>query len=839
MPDDRYARVPDGWIAQWLTLPVDGQSNNMFWRVRATMHLEGPASDAHVYVSAHSSYRLWINGRLVGEGPMRDDPAWYHYDSYDVSDCLHPGENVLAALVQNGQPPHAFLCQLEWHAGGKWERIGTGPDWCVERAAEYADDTIPFSFAEYSERFDARREPAGWRTPGFDACWAKAQVLGPVQTAGTCRRSPSTPPFAVVLPRDIPQPGHRLVRPTAIVDCGEALAWISPGSKDLAADMAAEVHQPLAHCSVTGLQSLVAGSHEQCLVSGPLLTAGVEDFQGIYEPYIVLDFGELVNAQLELEVEGPSGAVIDVGFADRMHGGRIVVHAYHGYSQVDRVIQGPDVTRWLSFHWHQFRYVQLSFRDLAAPIRLRRVIARTWDYPFASRGRFRCSEKELNQLWDMTERTVRLGAYDNFIDNGLREKTPWTGDISVIALGAFALFGDDPIIRRYFRSNIQGQARTGLLPPHWPAMSLTAKTWGPNGEVLWFEHPMLLVLRIAEYGTYGGHHEFIAECAPAICRYVEALNGYLNMDGLLEDAPGFHWVDWAPVNLKGAPFLTNLWFAQILTFASGLPGTSDGWRQRRIDQAKEILVKLRTAYWVEERRLFADNLVAGQPSRSFSEHSNYSALQYGLASEEQAKHLWAALADSEAEDLVRVEPSFMYPAVSAMLHGGQRERALAFIRVRYRRWLEAGYSTLPEEWHPYASRRGGRWMPRIRALAQGASCGLPFAFLEGWLGVQATAPGYRQFVVEPAIDVLDWAEGVVPAPCGDIAVSWQREGEAVDLNITCPDGAQGTVVLPDHGHVVESHGLAMSGPDARRFLLVPGRNHLRLADAEQTEGDHA
>jgi hypothetical protein len=39
-----------------------------------------------------------------------------------------------------------------------------------------------------------------------------------------------------------------------------------------------------------------------------------------------------------------------------------------------------------------------------------------------------------------------------------------------------------------------------------------------------------------------------------------------------------------------------------------------------------------------------------------------------------------------------------------------------------------------------------------------------------YLGVQPTAPGYASYVVEPNLGGLQWIEGTVPTPQGDVAV---------------------------------------------------------------------
>jgi alpha-L-rhamnosidase len=52
-------------------------------------------------LSADSRYRLWVNDRWAGEGPVRGWPdAWYH-DCRRLDEALRPGENTVLVLVQH------------------------------------------------------------------------------------------------------------------------------------------------------------------------------------------------------------------------------------------------------------------------------------------------------------------------------------------------------------------------------------------------------------------------------------------------------------------------------------------------------------------------------------------------------------------------------------------------------------------------------------------------------------------------------------------------------------------------------------------------------------------
>ena len=56
-----------------------------------------------IHLFADSRYRLWVNGTIVGYGPARFHPDYPEYDSYDISDQLKAGPNVIQVEVWNVQ----------------------------------------------------------------------------------------------------------------------------------------------------------------------------------------------------------------------------------------------------------------------------------------------------------------------------------------------------------------------------------------------------------------------------------------------------------------------------------------------------------------------------------------------------------------------------------------------------------------------------------------------------------------------------------------------------------------------------------------------------------------
>lgn len=162
---------------------------------------------ARLYVTALGSYRMFLNGRRVGNDVLTPEFTDYTkrvlYQTYDVAEWLASGSNVIAAELGEGwfgsgltweglsffflPPPTRLIAQLELeYSDGSHETVVSDGGW------KGAASPIRRSEIYAGEVYDARLEQAGWNQVKFeDSRWTAVSVAeAPLLTVGSQMSAP-------------------------------------------------------------------------------------------------------------------------------------------------------------------------------------------------------------------------------------------------------------------------------------------------------------------------------------------------------------------------------------------------------------------------------------------------------------------------------------------------------------------------------------------------------------------------------------------------------------------------------------------------------------------------
>ncbi|WP_373232348.1 family 78 glycoside hydrolase catalytic domain [Cohnella sp.] len=763
------------WHSQWIwdvRQPEEGGSmEHRLVYFRRSFHVaEGVKPRLAVDITADSRYRLFVNGRSVAVGPCKGDRHTQHYETVDVSSLLRPGDNVLAVQVLRypalepfisgaGGPISVWRSQsagllveasLRDEHDAELEPLHSGPEWKVYRHRGYR--YVPKPLIQWMggvEEVDGTGAPQGWQNPGFnDDEWA--QALPFAETKGDWGL---LSPWNLV-PRPIPflyEEERTFVKVTRSEGIGPEQA-----------------------------EKLMAGATFQ-LAAGCKLA-------------LELDAGELTTGYLTVGVRGGRGSVIRMLCSEcyedpsssamrRIKGNRADANGkLMGEYDVYRVAGHADqrsIEVYEPFWFRTFRYVQLEIEAGEEPIELVSFTYQETGYPLEVKGEFRCSDEELNMIWELSVRTLKRCMHETYEDCPYYEQLQYAMDSRLMMLFTYYVSADDRLPRRTIADFYRSRQPSGLLQSRFPSVEPQII---PSFALYWVD-------MLAEHYEFFGDRELIAAYRPALIELMDWYDARLTDSGIVGVTSDRYWTyfDWVEAWPLGAPpeskdrpmYLLSLMYAASLRKAAWLLEET-GWS----DAAGEMLARadsmcgaVRRLAWSEERQLFRDL----PDTEIYSQHTQIMAVLAGTVIGEEARQL---MERTLREPIHLVTLPFSFLLFQALKKTGLHHQAFG-LWDRWRVFTKQGLTTLPET----------EVNPRSDCHAWSA---VPLAeFPASFLGVTPAEPGFKTISIEPWPGKLKWAKGSIPTVQGTVEVEWELEANDFQLRVKLPDGVSARVKLPD------------------------------------------
>ncbi|HHV12347.1 MAG TPA: family 78 glycoside hydrolase catalytic domain [Clostridiales bacterium] len=180
------------WSACWISIKDEKKASPI---VRKTFSVTKPVKRVVGYMVGLGLYECYINGKLVNDGFLQPGfhnyHHWMQYQTYELTDAVQEGENVLGFLLgagwykgrfgvnggfeDNFGEDYQILCEVRIeYQDGSVEVIGS------DKSFRYLDGPVIASNIYDGEVYDAMKEPEGWLLPGFDAsAWRQVEEKEP------------------------------------------------------------------------------------------------------------------------------------------------------------------------------------------------------------------------------------------------------------------------------------------------------------------------------------------------------------------------------------------------------------------------------------------------------------------------------------------------------------------------------------------------------------------------------------------------------------------------------------------------------------------------------------
>ena len=514
---------------------------------------------------------------------------------------------------------------------------------------------------------------------------------------------------------------------------------------------------------------------------------------------VLADFGKEVMGFLTLKQATGEGLVnifygesreeaLDKGYCETLDQLELLDDTVTDMSTAQSESRTADITL---IHSKAFRY---AYIEATGNIKLDGV---GMEYEYsphddARSGHFRCSDEELNRIWDVAAYTMDLTTREFFVDGIKRDRWTWSGDAIQSYLMNYYHRFDTECVKRTIR-----QLR-GKDPVTAHINTIMDYTF------YWF-------VSISDYHLHTGDTAFVREMYPRMRTMMDYCLSRTGDNGM---AYGQHddwiFVDWVdfPMHKRGALCFEQLLFCKSLQSMARCaallrdnplenpPQGSITTAQYAADAdlyqnlAEKLRETIKAIFWDKEHLALTHAIEDGTRNDMITRFPNMFAIIYDLIGNDE-KHSISENVLLNNNIPAITTPYMRFYELEALCMMGHHTSVLPEIKAYWGGMLREGATTFWEKYIP--SEEGtahlamyGRRYGKSLCHAWGAS---PIYSLgKYFLGVRPTAPGYSHYEVKPVLYGLKWMEGDVPTPFGKIHVKATPKEVSV-----ISDGGQGVL----------------------------------------------
>ncbi len=677
--------------AIWIDLPADAMNVAAAFR----LVLGRPAGGATLRLAAADFCRVWVDGRLAAHGPARTAHGYARVEEVPLPPRTGDSSGEAALPVAEGGDLKAegrlhendalvvFVEVLSAHVpcfdGVEQDAFFAAevvaPDGRVLAGTDDFEAWLDGTLVRRVRRFSYQR---GFVESRRIAAAPEAFRRGGPAPEGWARAATVPRPLPRLLPRRAPRP---------VLDFLDAGAPVARGAFSADASVAAPMGREVTLVGTQGFKGYPPAEWEDDPAADAARLASHAENAGFAE-YSLYDLRRTRTGFFSLRVraEAPEGATVLLLFDELRapDGARFPVDPFrNACSNVAKWRLGPGVHDLLSFHPNSARFVAVAVLEGRAAVERLGVVP--YENPDAARVPLPpTGDAALDAIVDAARATFAQNAVDLLTDCPSRERAGWLCD-AFFTGRAEALFTGRNDVERAFLENYAlapslASLPGGMLPMCYPAEH-AAGTYIPNWALWW-------LLELDAYRARTGDEETVAASRPKIGPLLAWFDRYAGPEGLLEDLPGWVFVEWSacndPDHVRGVNFPTNFLWAAALEAAARLLGRPDL-------AARGASVRAAAARLAWDGEWFDDNALrggdgalrrAGHPT----ETGQYYAFYFGAADPAARPALWERLCAEfgPSRDAARTWPGIppsnaivgAYLRLELLLRDGRAEQCL-------------------------------------------------------------------------------------------------------------------------------------------------------------------
>ncbi len=768
---DKIPFEANAWPGSWMW--ADITNSNSLELVQFAIRFEARNDEVlKLHVSADNQYKLYLDGEFVGTGPQKGDINTWYFDTYHFSG-LESSEHVISALVYCNKflaPTSQISVRAGFLAVAENE-YGTvfndAQNWKCRKLPGCKPLMVPEEAMHAGSGFDMAGMTVDEMAPSSELIEA---IFGSVE------------PLPLGNPKDHRSQfdsywGWRLMpRTVPALSCDYHSLGRVISSGQVGAIHSESTCSELPLCDTPSFPIRIA-PHTKCrlLIDHGSLTKGF--------PVLIASGGN--NSRISLTYqEGLQQHADDIsakGHRDNTAGCVAV-----GVTDIFRV-DGRKEVCFEPLTCRCWRYVNCEIVTDDSPLEIHAIEYRSNGYPYEFKAEIK-TDLWVERLVEPGFRTLRMCAEDTYLDCPYYERLQYIGDTRIQALLSYVLAGDDRLARQAIDSFDRSKLPNGMIQSRYPSRS--RQTIPPFA--------LLYVSLLHDFMMWRGDVEFLRKYLPGVKSILNLFITYQRQDGLLENVPGWNFVDWSamPTWVEGMPpvgandlnYILNFQYLYALDHARELfHGCGDdeyaGELALRSRNLREIL---KSCAFDARRNAFADD----SGFKNFSQHANIMAIltntHVGVI--EGRDLLQKTLRD---KTLASVSCYFSFYLFEAMYTVGRADLILPELS-HWHDMLDNGLTTFSENYG------------KSRSDCHGWSVHPLYHFFASVLGIRPAEVGFARATIRPVLGSLKSVRADFMHPLGRIDVDFKQVDGMVSGVVNLPEGVGWSNVSHEHRFAVRN-----------------------------------
>jgi hypothetical protein len=741
-----------GTEANWIWPWKFKDKVNQYVLFNHVFHVETPDMDGELLISSESNFTVFLNDVFVASGQFHDFPGEPTYSKI-VLKGLRTGDNTLTIRGYHFGVSHSAHISstpsLIYMLSYGDVCIGSGTDTRYRLDPAYRSgelDRITCQMGFVFE-YDARYHNNG------DKEWQLIESTDIVER-----------PMPSLRPLPMPKVGERTSM--QIMTQGRLIRNKESDEKSIGELMQSDF---LSSASVEEIFL----SRSSGIDSGYSVRKEVLEKHGVY---LIIDMEREECGYIALDIEAPSGTVVDIAVGQHLDDMRVRSHV-GGRNFASRYICGSG-RQFFIHHNNRYsgRYLQLNIPRSEETLNVFYAGLLPVEYPVKTRGNFSSGDPITDKIYETCGRTLHLCMHEHYEDTPWREQALYANDARNQALAGYYVFGEREFPRVSF--DLLGKS---VRSDDFVAITAPSDVFDfciPSFTFSWF-------MGMRDLLMFTGNESFLESYIPQIRRMLKSLSDTCD-DGLLPCPRGtsyWHFYDWedgldgveqggwlniqstrydAPLNLF---FILSLQAVACILQYLGHKGEAE----ELLKQAENVKERVIDMFWDNERQLFRTYVGRQGRNNHFCELTQALAILADLGDTERLDHLRRCLIDDE-NDLVKTSLSQSFYKYQALFQGAEQYGQWAFNDIR-KKWSYMLYHGATSFWETL---KGQADFDNAGSLCHGWSA-IPAYFFHAYLlGIVPLEPGFKTFTVRPVLGILDRVKGSVLTPYGviDVDINW-------------------------------------------------------------------